>query len=541
MSYEDIPSVEKTELLLTDTFEKWRDKFNSTIFSISDSVEVIKDTIEQIPQPETVAERYHASKSTEYGLATEELYGHVRASDTEPKELAERASIGEEVNSFARGDHVHPYPQLSSKATTLEVSRSIDGFNFDGSMDINRRAICSTAGNDAAKVATTFTDNFKLENGVHIYLIFDNCNTANNATLNVNGTGAVPLYYMANTNNNILIQPYQLQANQVYDIMYCGDSWRVLNPHLIGVCHPIWSGNADKEFNNFVFPGEYYFSNVQSFTHSPVSLATALFLTVKRMYSDIIIQEVRLFGIPKNSSGSAIASTANVGPANVYTRCSTDGGTTWGVWDYSYSRILTNASNISTLQSNVSALQTKANTNANNISSLTNSVNNLNTIKTIPGTIVAFSGSFSGRYPIPLGTSTPNYSWVLCDGTTTNGKAVPDLRNRMIIGAKGNYATGATGGSTSHTHTTSGSIGATTLSTNQMPSHQHYVTYSAQSASASFGNSRTWPSEWGNNGNWYTGWTGGSQSHTHSLSLWGTGSSNNLPPYYALAFIIQIK
>jgi hypothetical protein len=41
---------------------------------------------------------------------------------------------------------------------------------------------------------------------------------------------------------------------------------------------------------------------------------------------------------------------------------------------------------------------------------------------------------------------------------------------------------------------------------------------------------------------WFdTTWTGGSQSHTHSLSLYSTGSSNNLPPYYALAFIIQIK
>ena len=34
--------------------------------------------------------------------------------------------------------------------------------------------------------------------------------------------------------------------------------------------------------------------------------------------------------------------------------------------------------------------------------------------------------------------------------------------------------------------------------------------------------------------------TGGSQAHTHSLSEAKSGSASNLPPYYALSYIMRI-
>lgn len=214
---------------------------------------------------------------------------------------------------------------------------------------------------------------------------------------------------------------------------------------------------------------------------------------------------------------------------------------------------------------------------------------------TFPGMIMPFSGTFGGdggRYPIPLDSTAPLTDWVLCDGVETNGFAVPDLRDRMITCAGNKHAAGSTGGaeththavsgdtdsagnhshgdsfsvssSGSHSHSVSGSVGSTTLSQSQMPRHTH--TYAKLHAPGStWGQGATQFLETTGN----TMSTGGSGSHTHSLSsaktdtdgshthsLSGSISSggshthtvdvtanetSNMPPYYALAYIMCVR
>ena len=79
----------------------------------------------------------------------------------------------------------------------------------------------------------------------------------------------------------------------------------------------------------------------------------------------------------------------------------------------------------------------------------------------LPGTIVAFSGQFGGegnRYPIPLTGTEPDTHWCLCDGITTNNLTVPDLRGKMILGSSTEHTVGETGGSETHTHSVSGTV-----------------------------------------------------------------------------------
>ena len=150
------------------------------------------------------------------------------------------------------------------------------------------------------------------------------------------------------------------------------------------------------------------------------------------------------------------------------------------------------------------------------------------------GCIMAFSGTFGGtgnRYPIPLGSTTPDTNWCLCDGTTTNGKTVPDLRGRMILGASTSHAAGTKGGAETHTHSISGTVGDTTLSEAQMPRHAHTFDKGTYGDIAEARGSA-------NNGKQWTDATGGSQAHTHSLSG-ASGEANSLPPYYALAYIMR--
>ena len=82
----------------------------------------------------------------------------------------------------------------------------------------------------------------------------------------------------------------------------------------------------------------------------------------------------------------------------------------------------------------------------------------------------------------------------------------------------------------------SGTVGATTLSVEQLASHRHDIkTFPGRIGAAN-------PQQvWEATGDTIrmTENTGGSQPHTHTLDG-ASGEANNLPPYYALSYIMRI-
>lgn len=164
---------------------------------------------------------------------------------------------------------------------------------------------------------------------------------------------------------------------------------------------------------------------------------------------------------------------------------------------------------------------------------------------TFPGMIIPFSGMFGGegnRFPIPLGEDSPDMHWCLCDGTTTNGLPVPDLRGRMILGASDAHPAGSTGGSETHSHEFSGNVLDTTLTEMQIPAHKHApdnfndFVCGAGNGEAKIDAAPQYDSYTIRDS---TSMTGGSQSHTHGL-LGVTKEASTLSPYYALSFIMRI-
>ena len=159
----------------------------------------------------------------------------------------------------------------------------------------------------------------------------------------------------------------------------------------------------------------------------------------------------------------------------------------------------------------------------------------------LPGTVVAFAGSFGGegnRHPIPLGSSEPDTSWVLCDGGSDGkGGTVPNLLGRMILGASDAHPAGSTGGSETHSHSLSGTVGSTTLTEAQLASHTHKYTIGNGGAWEASGASYRESTE--NRSQIPTTSTGGSKPHTHTFSG-ASGEADSLPPYYALALIMRI-
>lgn len=134
------------------------------------------------------------------------------------------------------------------------------------------------------------------------------------------------------------------------------------------------------------------------------------------------------------------------------------------------------------------------------------------------GGIILWSGSIAS---IPSG-------WVLCNGSNNT----PDLRDKFIVGAGSAYAVAGTGGSANatlptHNHT------ATSVVTESPHSHQ---TTGSASAGGFIGGPNAYVS---------TGFTTTQTAKTNltvatTIANAGTSGTNaNLPPYYALAYIMK--
>lgn len=109
--------------------------------------------------------------------------------------------------------------------------------------------------------------------------------------------------------------------------------------------------------------------------------------------------------------------------------------------------------------------------------------------------------------------------WALCDGQ--DGR--PDLRNRFVLGAGLGYAAGETGGEATHK-----------LTVSEMPSHSH--TYSK------YTQGKTDSAQRNTNAGQYQIYPllSGAAASTSSGTTGSGSAHNNMPPYYALCYIIKL-
>jgi hypothetical protein len=168
------------------------------------------------------------------------------------------------------------------------------------------------------------------------------------------------------------------------------------------------------------------------------------------------------------------------------------------------------------------------------------------------GMAIMWSGSVG---TIPSG-------WILCDGSGDS----PDLTDRFVVGSGDTYSLEETGGSLlattstdgSHDHSTTsngshdhGGTNNHTLSTSQIPSHNHTTSEEFFDEGASNENINANENLFGTFEEANTDSTGGSNSHSHGISNDGshthsinsTGSHSHtgptLSPYYALCYILR--
>jgi microcystin-dependent protein len=120
--------------------------------------------------------------------------------------------------------------------------------------------------------------------------------------------------------------------------------------------------------------------------------------------------------------------------------------------------------------------------------------------------------------------------WLLCNGSS----GTPDLRDRFIVGAGSTYAVAATGGNAnatlvSHNHTATSSVSD--------PTHSHN-TFGQYGGGGNPGGSLNAQNPGGRNEPTTSSSTG--ITVATSISTEGSSATNaNLPPYYALAYIMK--
>ena len=159
------------------------------------------------------------------------------------------------------------------------------------------------------------------------------------------------------------------------------------------------------------------------------------------------------------------------------------------------------------------------------------------------GAIIMWSGAIDA---IPTG-------WALCDGN--NG--TPDLRDRFVVGAGTSYTVSAMGGTNtvnlSHSHTVDSHHHYLSLNTNSAGNHSHTYsgTTSIEDDEATMDNGNGHHVADNGHHHTFSGTTSTSGNHVHSVSG-NTGSASpgtdsklsptteNRPPYYALAFIMKL-
>ncbi len=145
------------------------------------------------------------------------------------------------------------------------------------------------------------------------------------------------------------------------------------------------------------------------------------------------------------------------------------------------------------------------------------------------GKDLSVTGTITGLGTLPLGgiviwsgaaNNIPD-GWALCDGRTAYGRTTPNLSERFIVGAGGDYAVGATGGERT-----------VKLVEAQLPSHNHSYDFKGADTDDSYDDDNYFYNQHGKydkNNTKYTNYTGGDQPH------------ENRPPYYALCYIMRVR
>lgn len=170
----------------------------------------LSETMEAHDAPATAADTGHVKPDGDTLTVGPDGTLSVRPEGIAPAAIGALAADGKAVNA-AQAD----------TAPKLTTARTLDGVNFNGTANVTHYATCSTEAATVEKAVDLA--GFVLASGARVAVRFTVTNTAANATLNVNATGARPIRYR----NAALAAGYPA-ANRTYEFVYDGVAYQVV-------------------------------------------------------------------------------------------------------------------------------------------------------------------------------------------------------------------------------------------------------------------------------------------------------------------------
>lgn len=165
--------------------------------------------------------------------------------------------------------YIHPSAHAASMITQDSTHRfatdteknKVAKLQTDGT--VIRYGVCSTASGTTAK--TVSITNFSLMTGAKITVKFGNGITCENATLNVSGTGAKPVYY-----KNAALPANYVKAGTIVEFVYTGSNWQVAGDFSAdprnGIARILWRGGLMQGSVEFNVPMGCFYNNGTTLT-----------------------------------------------------------------------------------------------------------------------------------------------------------------------------------------------------------------------------------------------------------------------------------
>lgn len=117
---------------------------------------------------------------------------------------------------------------FASSADALRYQYCIDGVAFDGSINVTHYGECNVGAAVPAKTLQTNILGFSLLKGAQVRIKFSQTNTADDATLNINNTGAKPIMRYGSTKIGKTVAT-SWNAGEIVTFTYDGTNWVMEN------------------------------------------------------------------------------------------------------------------------------------------------------------------------------------------------------------------------------------------------------------------------------------------------------------------------
>ena len=182
--------------------------------------------------------------------------------------------------------------KLPSQTTADRIADALSEI-ADSAINGAGYAVTNSAASTVGKTASTLNGNFKLVAGAHVIVKFANGSTSSNLTLNVDSTGAKPVYH----NGSALEE--ELEANGTYLLMYNGNQYDLVGgagssgPGIVQI--PVQDTTAsyvyDGNVQNIVWSGTVDTANIiftnDTATEAGTYTCTATLKSASAVWSDL--------------------------------------------------------------------------------------------------------------------------------------------------------------------------------------------------------------------------------------------------------------